>query len=199
MKAGRRSPPHPTPLPIGEKETSAERLASKGMPKSSRTPLHAGKIAIRPATAADTAFILSLVPRFVSFDLPPGRRKRETLAAIRAEIERALREAPPSDCFFIAGNSRGTRTGFLHLQVQRDFFSGARTCHIADLAVAKPHDGQGIGGAMLAHAQAWATTHRCKQLTLSVFPGNHRARGLYERTGFAPDLLRMSRPLDRKG
>lgn len=152
---------------------------------------------IRPATSGDTDFILSLVPRFVAFELPKGRRKRGTAAAIHADIERALREAPPGDHFFIAGNPDEQRTGFLHLQVQRDFFSGARACHIADLAVAPDHEGQGIGRALLAHAEAWARKNRCKLLTLSVFPGNTRAHALYERNGFGPDLLRMAKPLDR--
>lgn len=152
--------------------------------------------AIRPATADDRDFILSLVPRFVAFQLPQGRRKRETLTAIRADIERALREAPPGDHFFIADGADGARTGFLHLQVQRDFFSGLRACHVSDLAVAPGQDGRGIGRALLAYAQAWARKHRCKLLTLSVFPGNARARALYERNGFTADLLRMAKPLD---
>lgn len=150
---------------------------------------------IRPAIADDTDFILSLLPRFVAFELPRGRRKRETLAAIRTDIERALREAGPGDHFFIAANGKETRTGFLHLQVQRDFFSGARACHVADLAVVPGQEGHGIGSALLAHAEQWARTHRCKLLTLSVFPDNVRARALYERSGFAFDLLRMAKPV----
>jgi GNAT superfamily N-acetyltransferase len=159
---------------------------------------HKQSIAIRPATPGDTDFILSLTPRFVAFQLPKGRRKRETLAAIRADIERALREAPPGDHFFVSEDSSGQHTGFLHLQVQRDFFSGKRACHVADLAVAPGHDGHGIGRALLAHAEAWASRNRCKLLTLSVFPGNTRARALYERTGFTADLLRMAKPVGRK-
>ncbi len=153
--------------------------------------------AIRPATPDDTGFILSLAPRFVGFALPKGRRKRETLAGIRADIERALRDAPPSDHFFVAEEG-GKRVGFLHLQVQGDFFSGARACHISDLAVATGQDGRGIGRALLAHAETWASANHCKLLTLGVFPGNTRARGLYERAGFTTELLRMAKPVGRK-
>jgi GNAT superfamily N-acetyltransferase len=149
---------------------------------------------IRPATPDDADFILSLAPRFVAFELPKGRRKRETLAAIRADIERALREAPPGDHFFVGEDKDGRRTGFLHLQVQRDFFSGMRACHVSDLAVAPGYDGRGIGSTLLAHAETWAQRNRCKWLTLAVFPGNARARALYERHGFTADLLRMGKP-----
>jgi GNAT superfamily N-acetyltransferase len=153
---------------------------------------------IRPAKPGDTDFILSLAPRFVAFELPKGRRKRETLAAIHADIERALREAPPGDHFFVSEDPGGQRSGFLHLQVQRDFFSGKRACHVADLAIAPDHDGRGIGHALLAHAEAWACKNRCKLLTLSVFPGNSRARALYEHTGFGADLLRMAKSVARE-
>ena len=158
---------------------------------------HKQSIAIRPATPDDTGFILSLAPRFVGFALPKGRRTRETLAGIRADIERALRDALPSDHFFVAEDG-GKRVGFLHLQVQGDFFSGARACHISDLAVATGQDGRGIGRALLAHAETWASANHCKLLTLGVFPGNTRARGLYERAGFTTELLRMAKPVGRK-
>lgn len=153
-------------------------------------------ITIRPATLSDTDFVLSLVSRFVAFKLPKGRRKRETLAAIHTDIERALHESPRGEHFFVSEDSTGQRTSFLHLQVQRDFFSGARACHISDLAVAPEYEGHGIGRALLAHAETWAKQHRCKLLTLAVFPGNVRAHALYERNGFAADLLRMAKPLD---
>ena len=154
-------------------------------------------VAIRPATPDDTDFILSLVPRFVSFDLPKGRRKRETMAAIHADIERTLREAPPGDHFFVSEDPSEQCTGFLHLQVQRDFFSGTRACHVSDLAVAPEYEGRGIGRALLAYAETWAKRSRCKLLTLAVFPGNTRAHALYEFNGFTADLLRMAKPLDR--
>lgn len=154
-------------------------------------------IAIRPAASDDSDFILSLAPRFVAFELPKGRRKRETLAAIHADIERALREAPPGDHFFVSEDRESQRTGFLHLQVQRDFFSGKRACHVSDLAVVPGHESHGTGRALLAYAETWAHGNRCKLLTLAVFPGNTRARALYERAGFTTDLLRMAKPLGR--
>ncbi|HET7611008.1 MAG TPA: GNAT family N-acetyltransferase [Rhodanobacteraceae bacterium] len=151
---------------------------------------------IRPATSEDKDFILSLVPRFVTFDLPRGRRKRDVMAALRADLEHALREKPAQDHFFIAVGTDGSPVGFLHLQIQRDFFSSERTCHVSDVAVAAGHEGRGIGRALLEHAQQWAKQHRCKLLTLSVFPGNERACALYEAAGFAPDLLRMLKPVE---
>jgi ribosomal protein S18 acetylase RimI-like enzyme len=154
-----------------------------------------GNIRIRPADAGDDAFILSLVERFVGFDLPKWRKKSECAAGIRRDIKQALENLPPGEAVFIAEDARGERVGFMRLQKTRDFFSGKPNCHISDLAVAHGHDGQGIGGALLDHAQAWAKKQRCSLLTLAVFPGNTRARALYERVGFGEDLLRMAKHL----
>lgn len=163
---------------------------------SATRTLQPRQFTIRPAAADDARFILSLVPRFVAFDLPRGRRKRTVTAALRADLERALREAPANDHFFIAEDADGEPAGFLRLQLQRDFFSGVRTCHVSDLAVATSREGRGVGRALLGHARAWAKAHRCRLLTLAVFPGNARARALYESNGFATDLLRMASPVE---
>ncbi|HXS72615.1 MAG TPA: GNAT family N-acetyltransferase [Rhodanobacteraceae bacterium] len=156
-----------------------------------------GETKVRPAHAGDDAFVLSLVERFVSFELPKWRKRSDCASGIRRDIKRALDEPPPGEALFIAEDESGERVGFLRLQKTRDFFSGRSNCHISDLAVAHGHDGQGVGRALLNHAQAWAKKkkQRCSLITLAVFPGNARARALYERAGFGPDLLRMAKPL----
>ncbi len=150
---------------------------------------------IRPATADDGSFIVSLAPRFAAFELPRGRNKRDITKAIRSEVDRALHDPKPGEHVFVAEDADGNRTGFVHLRVERDFLSGQRACHISNIAVAKGHDGNGIGAALLAHAREWAQAHKCKLLTLNVFPGNRRARALYEHAGFATEMLRMATPL----
>jgi ribosomal protein S18 acetylase RimI-like enzyme len=152
-------------------------------------------IRIRAADAGDDAFVLSLVERFVAFELPKWRKKSDCAAGIRRDIKRALEDPPSGEALFIAEDAHGERAGFMRVQKTRDFFSGKPNCHISDLAVAHGHDGQGIGHALLDHAQTWAKKQRCGLITLAVFPGNTRALALYERTGFGPDLLRMAKPL----
>lgn len=153
---------------------------------------------IRTADAGDDAFILSLIPRFVDFDLPAWRKKSECKAGIRRDLSRALREPPPGEFLFVAEDQHGERGGFLRLQKTKDFFSGKPNCHISDLAVAPGRDGRGIGRALLDHAQKWANKQRCDLITLAVFPGNQRALDLYERAGFSADLLRLAKPAQPK-
>lgn len=149
---------------------------------------------IRAASAADTAFILGLVPRFVAFELPRWRDRDESANGVRRDIERHLRERPDTSHFFIAETAGGA-AGFVHLQSTIDFYTGAPNCHISDLVVADGMDGKGIGGHLLAFAERWAKDHGCRHLTLGVFPGNARAIALYERNGFGVELLRMTKPL----
>src|SRR5690242_11909526 len=112
-------------------------------------------IHIRAADAGDDAFILSLVERFVAFELPKWRKKSDCAGGIRRDLKRALEDPPPGEALFVAEDDSGERVGFLRLQKTRDFFSGRANCHISDLAVAQGHEGQGVGRALLDHAQAW--------------------------------------------
>ncbi|HEU4662947.1 MAG TPA: GNAT family N-acetyltransferase [Dokdonella sp.] len=152
-------------------------------------------LSIRLANADDDEFILGLVGRFVEFELPPWRRRGECAQGIRNDIARHLLDQPAGSHVFVAENAEGERVGFLHLQAATDYFTSAQNCHIADLAVAPAFDGQGIGAALLDHAEAWARAHHCRHLTLAVFPGNARARALYERHGYGIDVLRMAKPV----
>jgi ribosomal protein S18 acetylase RimI-like enzyme len=150
---------------------------------------------VRLAHADDDEFILSLAERLVAFDLPPWRKRGETLAGIREDIARHLRELPAASHLFVAEDAEGERLGFLHLQTQTDFFTGALNCHISDLIVAAEHDGEGVGSAMVAFAEHWAREHRCRHVTLAVFPGNAKARELYRRHGYADELVRMAKAI----
>ena len=148
---------------------------------------------IRLVAADDDEFILSLVSRFVAFDLPSWRKRSETLAGIRDDIARHLRELPPASHLYVAEDEDAVRLGFMHLQTQKDFFTGVLNCHISDLVVAPESDGKGIGSALLAFAERWAKEHRCRYMTLGVFPANERARALYERHGYGIETLRMAK------
>jgi ribosomal protein S18 acetylase RimI-like enzyme len=151
---------------------------------------------IRAARGGDDDFILGLAGRFTAFDLPAGRDRDGLTRAIHADLASHLRERPDTSWFSII-ECEGERAGFIHLQRVEDFFGEGAHCHISDLAVTPGFEGRGLAGQLLEYAEAFAREQRCARLTLSVFPGNTRARALYERNGFGLDLLRMGKPLDR--
>jgi ribosomal protein S18 acetylase RimI-like enzyme len=158
------------------------------------TPSPDPSLRIRAARDSDRAFILGLVPRFVSFELPPWRDRDESAEGVRIDLEKHLDTRPDASHMFIA-ETGSEPAGFLHLLQTVDFFTGAANCHISDLAVAPGMDGRGIGAQLLDHAESWAKRHGCRFMTLGVFPGNERARALYERQGYGIELLRMAKPL----
>lgn len=143
----------------------------------------------------DDDFILGLVPRFVDFALPPWRKRHECIEGIRVDLARHMDGEAANSFLFVAEDEDGEAVGFMHLQKTVDFFTGRSNCHISDLAVAKAQEGRGVGKALLEHAEDWAREHRCALLTLGVFPGNERARALYEASGFGIDLLRLAKPV----
>lgn len=152
---------------------------------------------VRPAEAADHDFVLGLAPRFVEFPLPAWRPRDDCLDGIRKDLARHLRERPAGSHIFVAEDrGDGRRVGFVHLVKADDFFDGRPNCHISDLAAAPGEEGRGVGRALLEWAEAWAREQGCRRVTLSVFPGNERARRLYEATGYGVELLRMAKPLD---
>jgi ribosomal protein S18 acetylase RimI-like enzyme len=56
--------------------------------------------------------------------------------------------------------------------------------YISDMGVASDWQGQGVGQAMLRHADAWARAHGYGRLTLWVSAANAPAIHVYEKTGF---------------
>lgn len=143
----------------------------------------------------DDDFILGLVTRFVDFTLPPWRRRHECIEGIRQDLLKHLEDQPANSYLFVAEDENGDRAGFIHLQRTTDFFTGRSNCHVSDLAVLPQYEGRGIGRALLAHAEDWAREHHCQLVTLAVFPGNERARAMYEACGYSTDLLRLAKPL----
>jgi ribosomal protein S18 acetylase RimI-like enzyme len=142
----------------------------------------------------DDAFILGFVERFTDFPLPVGRDRSTLDNGIRVDLALHLHERPPSSHFFVI-EDEGQRAGFVHLQLVDDFFGGGLLCHISDLAVSPGCEGRGLAGRLLEHCDSFGREHGCIRLTLSVFPGNSRARALYERYGFGVDMLRMGKAL----
>jgi RimJ/RimL family protein N-acetyltransferase len=78
------------------------------------------------------------------------------------------------------------------LSLARDAHPSSR--HVADLGlmVAATHRRRGIGLALLAAAEQWATEAEIRKLELHVFPHNEAAIRLYERAGFVREGYRRA-------
>jgi ribosomal protein S18 acetylase RimI-like enzyme len=64
-------------------------------------------------------------------------------------------------------------------------FAGAPLLNLHDFVVAPAFRGRGVARALLERLVAEARTRGCCKITLEVLENNARARGIYERAGFA--------------
>ena len=152
-------------------------------------------LTIRPATPDDRAFLSDMATRLAEFDAPPAWRTAAQIATgDRRDMLGAVEQPPPASALMVA-ELDGDRVGCLHVLTKIDFFTEHPHGHISVIAVAKAAEGRGVGRALMAWAGEWAASLGYGHLTLHVFPANTRARALYEREGYAVDLLTMRKDL----
>jgi len=152
-------------------------------------------ITTREAQPADRDFILSLVPRFSQFEMPAWRTRDEIDRTNQVALQAALDGPEAGAAIFVAVDEHGQQAGFIHLQTPADFFNGEKTAYISDLAVAQAFEGQGVGRVLLALAESWAQAQGCRLLTLYVFANNERARAIYVKNGFQPEVMKYVKKL----
>jgi GNAT superfamily N-acetyltransferase len=147
-------------------------------------------VRIRPCLPADREFISALVTRFSEFALPDWRSSDEIDRTNRLSLQKALEHPEPGAAILVAEDETQGPVGFIHLQTQVDYFSGERHGYISDLAVSKSVEGRGVGRILLEAAESWARSNGYRLLTLYVFAANARARQVYERDGFQPEVVK---------
>jgi ribosomal protein S18 acetylase RimI-like enzyme len=147
-------------------------------------------VRVRLFKPSDSEFVMSLIPRFSEFELPAWRTKMDVDTTNRNSIRRAMEEPEPDSVILIAEAESQGLAGFVHLQTQTDYFNGEMHGYISDLAVDQRFEGRGIGRMLLEAAEDWARAKGYPLLTLYVFAGNKRAQSLYEKHGFAPEVVK---------
>lgn len=151
-------------------------------------------ISIRPAEFSDRQFLLDLVDRLASFDVPAWRPKTELIEGDRRPLRRWFDTRREGEAIFIA-DIDGIPAGYAYLVTLVDFFTERPHAHLSVLAVSADAEGRGVGSALLDRCVAWAKEQNSDRLTLSALVTNSRARALYERKGFAGEYIRYVLPL----
>ena len=151
-------------------------------------------IRIRPAAAADRAFVLGLVPQLAAFG-PPAWRSVEQMVETDTLVLGSALDGAAADATVLIAEDRGVPLGFIHLTVDADYYTRRDCGHVSDLVVAPAARGRGVGERLMAAGEEWAAGRGYRLLTLNVFVGNSRARRLYERTGYAAETVRYIKTL----
>ena len=151
---------------------------------------------IRPAVAADRDLVESLAARLVDgFDAPSHRTKPELIEGDRRALAAWFDHPPQSDEAMLIAELDGRLAGVAFLVTQVDYFTERPHAHLSVLAVAKDAEGKGVGRALLDASEQWARDRGSDRLTLSALVTNARARGIYERRGYAGEYIRYVLPL----
>jgi ribosomal protein S18 acetylase RimI-like enzyme len=90
---------------------------------------------------------------------------------------------------------QGTPLGLLVMKPDFDYFTDHPRAYVEILVVSEEAEGRGVGRALMSHAEQWGRERGCHEVVLDVFANNPSAIAFYERIGFAPDHLRMSKSL----
>jgi GNAT superfamily N-acetyltransferase len=162
-------------------------------------PQPALEITIRAATGDDAKFVLGLVPQLAAFGPPHWRSVEQMVGTDTLVLGRALDGSTAEATVLIAEDNAARPLGFVHLTPDTDYYTRRECGHIADLIVAPEARGRGVGERLLAAAEAWAKRRGYSLLTLNVFMENAPARSLYERTGFAAEIVRYVKDLNSRG
>jgi GNAT superfamily N-acetyltransferase len=150
-------------------------------------------IVVRPFVVDDFAFLASIAQR-----LHPGQtaspRDPETMAQFFANLASSRLLSEPGAEAFVA-TLDGAASGVIAVHPDADYFTGHPRAYVDILVVAPEAEGEGVGSALMRHAEQWARDHGCKEVVLDVFAGNRGAQAFYERNGYRPDHIRMTKSL----
>ena len=155
-------------------------------------------ISVRSFIPTDSDFILSLVSRFSEFELPEWRHTDEIDNTNRLALMKTIEQLEPESAILVAEDETAGPVGFIHLQTRIDYFSREKQGYIADIAVDRSFEGRGIGRMLLETAESWSHEQGYTLLTLFVFAGNIHAQQVYEKSGFARDIIRYAKVIGPK-
>ena len=150
---------------------------------------------IRPATIADLAAVLALVPRLAATGSPPGRDAQQIEASDIESVTRAL-QRPAADEALLVVEAAGGLLGLIHVKTVVDYFTQQPIAHVSDVVVAASAEGRGIGKALMHAAEDWARDQGYAIVQLHVLVDNARARSMYERLGYSAEWLKYIKRLD---
>ncbi|MEE4361972.1 MAG: GNAT family N-acetyltransferase [Pseudomonadales bacterium] len=145
---------------------------------------------IRPGTPDDLDAMLALLPRLAEFELPEGRAAEDLWRGDAQTLERWARQGDDDCIVLVAEDDRHGVVGVALVRLQPEFMNRTPSAHLEAIAIARVADGHGLGRRLLAEAEAAAVRRGAGSMTLHVFANNERARSVYDRHGYAGELLR---------
>ena len=136
------------------------------------------------------------MPLLADFDVPERRNPRH-LWESDLELFQAVVAGKASASFAeVAVDANDGVIGLILVTLRPELLSQADSAHLEAIVVAPEARGTGLGRRLLEHAEALAAARGARSLSLHVFSNNHRARSLYDGSGYDSELIRAIKWLD---
>lgn len=148
---------------------------------------------IRPATVEDWPQVASLLVEL-------GRDVSDSAASNPSYVIRfgghlALRETRT----LVAQEAGGRLLGFLDMEFRQRLGHPRPQAWVNDLVVTEPARGQGVGGALLRHAEELARKRGCFRMSLETSGWREATHRFYEREGWIDNGKWFVKLLDESG
>jgi len=151
-------------------------------------------ITIRPAVASDADVIRHLYHQVEANGAPEWRDDDNSPYTDRW-IEDVITNNPVDQAVLVADTGDGTPIGYVWVLSLVAFDAIIPRGHIAGVGVAESVRGRGVGGLLIAAAEAWCIELGLPEVSLHCYMDNTGAHRLYERLGYQDEWLRMRKAL----
>lgn len=150
---------------------------------------------VRALSEEDGAFVSQVATRLYPGSTTSPRDPERMQSYFASLTPGDLTRDPGTEAFVAIEADRERPLGLLVIKPDFDYFTDHPRAYVEILVVAEDAEGRGVGRALMTHAEQWGRAHGCHEVVLDVFANNPTAIAFYERIGFAPDHLRMSKSL----
>jgi GNAT superfamily N-acetyltransferase len=142
----------------------------------------------------DAPALARLTGRLGESFIPPWRNPADVASADLRQMLRYL-ERPRDNALILLAMEGAAPAGCIFISTETDFFTGRPQAHLEVVAVSPDAEGQGLARQLIEAGEAWARSRAIDQMTLNVFVGNTRARGVYEHLGYVAETIRYRKEL----
>jgi GNAT superfamily N-acetyltransferase len=151
------------------------------------------RVTTRSYHAGDRSAVVALAPRLVA-GVADWRPRAGVEEAVRGWVRGSLDGAGGQEAVFVAEVGR-LLVGMVAVSEQ-EHWSGQQDAYVGELVTAEDMEGNGVGRALLARAEAWARDQGLCRVTLETGAANLRARRFYAGLGYGEEEVRLTRVLD---
>ena len=151
---------------------------------------------LRPATPADKAEVLALLPYLADFSIPPTRKAEHLWAGDAEMAEVVLAGKAKSSFIDVATDVDDRIRGLIMVSLREEMLNHEPSAHLEAIVVEPNARGTGLGKRLMEHCEQRVRDLGAKSLTLHVFARNERARALYAAQEFDEELIRAIKWLD---